>query len=373
MLSTLKNRCKWVENKREFAFVGDLYTSTAGGKIIRVRNDQYKVIAQIGDPDRCEEIWDVENCPRPLGMKFDSRGMLYVVEPYLGLYKVDVRKGRRGVTRLMSTKRKIGGKRPTFLDDLVIYEQKGKSPVVYMTDASTKWDLKYLFFSVGEHDETGRVIKFNTKTRKTKVVMKNLGFGNGLELTDDKQNILVCEFNNRRIMKLNLNKTRGSRDHPDVFRINLPGEPDNIRRSTSKKETYWVALATGRSQNQTSRYLDDYALWPKVRKAALRVTHLFGFMIEYFGRLFRQAPIIELGYKIKTGSYFYKYVCNYGMVIEMDANGKILRSFHSPDGRTTLLSEAREVVLNNTKMLYLGSYVNNYLGKLILPKPVKRK
>jgi hypothetical protein len=37
--------------------------------------------------------WDEQNCGRPLGMQFDRHGMLYVVDAYYGIYKVNVNSG----------------------------------------------------------------------------------------------------------------------------------------------------------------------------------------------------------------------------------------------------------------------------------------
>ena len=54
----------------------------------------------------------------------------------------------------------------------------------------------------------------------------------------------------------------------------------------------------------------------------------------------------------------------YGMVIEVDPEGKISRSFHDPSGRIVSISHVEEY----KGSLYFGSAFNNYIGKLDLKK-----
>lgn len=70
-------------------------------------------------------------------MRFDSKGVLYVADAYYGLHTVNVTSGK--VTRILTSKKMIGDRKPKFLDDLVINEDEN---AIYFTDASAKWDLK---------------------------------------------------------------------------------------------------------------------------------------------------------------------------------------------------------------------------------------
>ena len=141
----------------------------------------------------------------------------------------------------------------------------------------------------------------------------------------------------------------------------------SIRRGSDPyRETYWVALAMGRNDKNPSFALDLLSNWPKTRKAMLRALYFGGFIIEYMGKLISFRALTELGFKIKTGSILTHTISHYGLAVELDAEGKILQSLHSPDGRTTLLSEVREVIVGDRKVLYLGSYGNNYVGMMTL-------
>ena len=63
--------------------------------------------------------------------------MLYVADAYYGLHTVNVTTGK--VTRILTSKKMIGDRKPKFLDDLVINEDES---AIYFTDASDKWDVK---------------------------------------------------------------------------------------------------------------------------------------------------------------------------------------------------------------------------------------
>lgn len=53
----------------------------------------------------------------------------------------------------------------------------------------------------------------------------------------------------------------------------------------------------------------------------------------------------------------------YGMIVEVDESGTILRSLHDPTGQViTAISEVED----DHGTLYLGSYNGPFLGKLLL-------
>src|SRR5699024_4131719 len=110
------------------------------------------------------------------------------------LFSVDVNSGE---IKLIVDAAKIGAR---FLDDFVLLE-KANGLVIYMTDVSTRWDLHEAMFSVAEYDHTGRLLSFDTATQKLTVEYENLGFPNGLELTDDKTALLMASINDRLVYK----------------------------------------------------------------------------------------------------------------------------------------------------------------------------
>ncbi|RWS01859.1 Adipocyte plasma membrane-associated protein-like protein [Dinothrombium tinctorium] len=263
---------------------------------------------------------------------------------------------------------KVNGRASKFLDDVAVHEGGGANGgnVYYLTDASTKWPLDHIIYLTGEHDKTGRVLKYDEDTKTASVIAEGLSFPNGIELNDAKDALIVAEFSERRLVKIPLKGNKAGK--VETFIDQLPGEPDNVRRSSGQKETYWVAFFFARNSSHPALH-DILSNKPFLRKAIFRFFHALGSSLEYLGTLSNYVPLKDIGHKVKS-SYMIHLVSllsrTHGLVIEIDANGKILRSLHSPDGHTIYSSEAHEVVEGNKKVLYIGSFLNDYLGKLDL-------
>ncbi|CAN8031800.1 unnamed protein product [Ixodes persulcatus] len=330
-------------------YKGSIYTGTEGGEIYKITGDKVTLVAKLGR--KCEGLWEEEVCGRPLGMRFDKEGKLYVVDAYYGLYMVNVDTG--AAQHLLPAGTEVEGKRILFLDDLDIDDQG----VLYITEASGKWQLNKILYTVMEHEDTGRVLKFDTKTRKTTVLMKNLRLPNGVQLSQDKQSLLVCELSSRRVLRHHLGGAR--KGQTEVFADNLPGEPDNIR--PSKRGGYWVAFATGRG-NDSTNICDLVARYPLVKKATIRFVYLLGAAANYAARFYPSPALKDLGAQLENGWVLYGSYPKYGLVVELDTGGRIVRSLHSPQHKIHMLSE----VLEHEGHLYLGSYRNPFLGRVKL-------
>lgn len=71
-----------------------------------------------------------------------------------------------------------------------------------------------------------RFIRYNAATKKNEVLMRNLGFANGVKLSDDESFIIVAESVPSRINKYYLKGPKAGQQ--EVFLDGLPGTPDNI-------------------------------------------------------------------------------------------------------------------------------------------------
>lgn len=91
-------------------------------------------------------------------------------------------------------------------------------------------------FSSLEHQADGRILHLKISTKTVSVLIDKLYFPNGIQLFDDKKSLLFSECSMARIKKL----TIGSKK-VEMFANNLPGMPDNIRKSG--RGTFWVGLA----------------------------------------------------------------------------------------------------------------------------------
>ncbi len=350
-------------------FNGKIVTGADDGFIYQIDGNNLKPLVRLIENKCDNEPWNKTNCGRPLGIKFDSKGVLYVVEIDFGVFSVeDIFTNEPKVKQVFDIKETEAlGKPSKFLDDLTIDEGAGLNGghVLYMSDVSTKFDLSQLMLTVGGSD-TGRIIKYDINAKTVETIADNLLFPNGLEITDDKSAILFVEFIARQVSK---HYIRGpKKGQTEVILTAIPGEPDNIRRSASKQETYWIGVSGLRTSAKPNE-LDYYLKKPLLRKLLCRVFHLFGNGIELIGSIFNNSLIEEYGYNFKTGLIAMDFLIDdsHGTVIEIDNNGKIINSLHSPNGTISSISEAREVrISENETVLYLGSFVNHYIGKLNL-------
>ncbi|KAJ6216785.1 hypothetical protein RDWZM_007942 [Blomia tropicalis] len=346
---------------------GRVFTGLCDGRIVEVMDDHLRTVVHL-DPEQlgieqCKRWSNFGRCGRPLGLKFGSSGTLYFVDPHSGLYSLNV---DTKVLTLIADKTKLNAK---FLDDLVVIENsKTGKQRFYMSDATTKWDLYNTNSMLLEHDHTGRLISYDTETERVVIELDELSFPNGLELTDDQNALLLCSLTNRMILKYYFNgPNRGK-----VVKLteNLPGEPDNIKRSRDRtQETYWVALFMGRNQHNQHLMMDKMGKLPLVVRFLARIQRLAGFVIENIAKLSNSDFILDLAHNVKIGYFVTKDICKYGMAVEIDSNGVIINSLHSPDGQTCALSEVFELEPTETERHFLlGSAWNQYLGRLSINK-----
>ncbi|XP_074649550.1 adipocyte plasma membrane-associated protein-like isoform X2 [Tubulanus polymorphus] len=304
---------------------GKLYTGTADGKIWVLDTNEMKILAELGEPP-CGGGWHDElNCGRPLGMRFDVTGRLIVADAYKGLFSIDRDNG--DFIKLYSSKEPVDHKKPKFLNDLDITSD-GK---IYFSDSSVKWQRRDVSYLVLEGKADGRILCFDPKLNKTEVVIDNLVFPNGVQLSPKEDFLLIAETTMARIKKFYL--TGPKKGKLETFIDNLPGLPDNIRASSSGG--YWVAFAGVRRKEKFS-LLEWASTRPWFKKYLTKVV-----------------PQVLL----------FKAVPSYGLIVEINQNGKIRRSYHDPDAE--VLSSVSQVTEFN-KVLYLGSYYLPYISMVDL-------
>lgn len=368
-----------------------------------------KVVAHIGDDIGCrydQQRWRLSECGRPLGLRFDSRGNLFVLDAYHGIKRIDIRTGY--VELVCNVKSELerldgNGKESIFIDDFVIDEvendinrtDKSINHTFYISDASSKWPLEFVNHVVLDSDKSGRILKCSSSASGEGVVQvidSGLAFPNGLELTPLKDAFLVNELNERRILKYFIKGSRKGRK--EVLSVNLPGFPDNIKLSsrtlsTSAKsdkvaskhsasvdktaskderdnEAYWVALYEGFDSNHVNPLYKLVSYAPYLVQGAASAAHNLGLLIHKAGTRFHYPSLMQLGYEIKSLIIHQKIWKSYGLVIKLNSKGEIIKSLHSPAGVINHLSEVYQVKEDGKNVLYLGSYFNNYIGRLVV-------
>ena len=271
---------------------GSLYTGLQDGTIVRssVTGEDAAVFADTGG--------------RPLGMTFDDRGRLIVADAFRGLLAVRP----DGTVSILATG--ANGVLFGFADDLDI----APDGTVYMSDASTKFGYGADVHDLMEHGGRGRLVAHDPKTGSTEVVMDGLQFANGVTVAPDGAFVLVAETGAYRIRRLWLEGPLAGSN--DVFIDNLPGFPDNI--NFTDRSTVWVALPSPRLA-----VADALAPRPFLRKVVMRLPEAL-----------QPAPV------------------RHGFVVELDGDGRPLRSLQDPSGEVALVTS----VMERDRLLYLGSY-----------------
>ncbi|XP_042909345.1 adipocyte plasma membrane-associated protein [Parasteatoda tepidariorum] len=343
-----ENALHWPES---FAVLNNkIYTGLGDGRIVEVSGKKITDVTRIGSD--CAGQHEEHICGRPLGMTFNKAGLLYVADAYHGIFTVDVKTGKKN--NILPSKTVVDGL-PLFLLNNIALDEKEQA--LYISQSSTKWNLSHVIVSFMEHESSGRLLKFDLKTKGVTVLLKDLSFPNGVELTHDGSAVLVAECFKNSIFKYFIQGPK--KGTKTVLPVVFPGEPDNISRN--KRGTYWVALAGARSLEKPSLG-DNLAGKPLVRRAILYIhkvlTAPIANLMQYLPYDWAKDTAFELG----TARIIADHIVDSGAVVEFDDNGKIIKFIHSPTGKVSHLSEA----LEHNGHLYLGSWRNHYIGKLKL-------
>ncbi|MBY0587148.1 SMP-30/gluconolactonase/LRE family protein [bacterium] len=282
---------------------GRVYAGLADGRIIRLERDGTVT-------DWCHTQG------RPLGMDFDADGNLVVCDAVRGLCRIDP------AGKLTTLVPADGPVKLGFTDDCEI----AGDGVIYFSDASDKYGVGYYMEDLMEARPHGKLLAYDPKTGKTTVLLDMLYFANGVAVADDDSFVLVNETYRFRVIRYWLKGDK--KGESEVFIEHLPGYPDGI--SSSPRGTFWIALFTVR--NPTA---DALATKPWIRAQMVKL------------------PPALLPKPV-----------DYGLIIEVDSNGRTIRSMHDPSGKT--IANVTSVHEEKGK-LYLGNLLKNYVGALDLP------
>lgn len=239
---------------------GWLYAAVASGVIVRMR------------PDGSGKEVVVRTGGRPLGFDFDAEGAMLIADPMAGGHGGLLRATQLGPqARVELLTDQVDGDPIRYADGVVV-AANGK---VYFTDASRRFGAKAWggtfnasVLDIVEHQSTGRVLEYDPATRRTRILLSDLCFPNGIALSADEQHLFVSETGEYRIWKLAVDAQALSAKRPSagatLLLENLPGYPDNLMRGQHGR--IWVGLAKPRGA-----FIDDNAGRPWMRSLALRL------------------------------------------------------------------------------------------------------
>uniref|UniRef100_F6HW34 Strictosidine synthase conserved region domain-containing protein n=1 Tax=Vitis vinifera TaxID=29760 RepID=F6HW34_VITVI len=213
------------------------YTGISDGRILKWQGSKHgwKEFA-ITSPFRIPKFCDgslnpamEQVCGRPLGLKFNEATCdLYIADAYFGLLVVGQ---NGGVAKQVAISAE--GVPFRFTNALDIDQNTG---VVYFTDTSTIFQRWAYAIAMQIGDKTGRLLKYDPRTKEVTVLLRGLSFSNGVALSEDKDFVLVTETTAAKVTRywLQCQKSQLS----DTF-TQLVGCPDNIQRNIHGE--FWVA------------------------------------------------------------------------------------------------------------------------------------
>ncbi|XP_010554777.1 PREDICTED: protein STRICTOSIDINE SYNTHASE-LIKE 8-like [Tarenaya hassleriana] len=252
-------------------------------------------------------------CGRPLGVHFEKKsGDLYIADCYFGIMKVGPEGGLA-----QKVVDEADGRKFTFTNHMDIDEV---DDVIYFTDSSDTYQIRTVLEVFVTGDKTGRLIRYDMKTKETKVLMTGLGFANGVTLSKDRSFVLVAEPPAAKIHRYWLRGPKAGTH--DVF-VELPGYPDNIRRN--EKGEIWAALHC--KKTLFSRIVVNY---PAIGK----------FLVKTMKK--------ELIWFLFEGGK------PHATIVKVAENGEILENLEDSEGeRVKFMSEAYE----KDGKLWIGSFI----------------
>ncbi|MDF2231799.1 SMP-30/gluconolactonase/LRE family protein [Albimonas sp. CAU 1670] len=262
---------------------------------------------------------------RPLGFAQDRDENLIVCVGGMGVYGI---RPNREVFKVTDTTNRTWSKlnddrRLRLADDLDIAPDGS----IYFSEATiryemTSWDLDGL-----EGRGNGRLIRHDPKTGVTRTILKNLPFPNGICMAHDGRSFLFASSWLCKIYRYWIEGPRAGTH--EVFIDNLPGNPDNINRSSDGG--YWIAMVGIRTPTIDLAMAD-----PDFRR-----------------RMIREIPRDEW---LFPG-------LNNGCVVKYDDAGNAVQSLWDPGGRShSTITSMRE----HKGWLYLGGLENNRIGRVKL-------
>ena len=113
-----------------------------------------------------------------------------------------------------------------------------KDGMIYYTVSSTKYSIMSVVSnSLDASRPTGRVLQYDTKTGKNKVLLDRLAMANGIALSKNEDFLIVSESVMSKLWKIYLS---GPKEGTSESLKDMPGYVDNIKETDN--DTYLVGI-----------------------------------------------------------------------------------------------------------------------------------
>ncbi|XP_078437165.1 protein STRICTOSIDINE SYNTHASE-LIKE 3-like [Wolffia australiana] len=303
------------------------YTGVADGRVVFWDGHNWSTFAYTS-PNRSDDCgWKASVlgylkhehvCGRPLGLRFHrGTGELYIADAYLGLLKVGP---GGGLAETLATEAE--GVPFKFTNDLDV-DSHGN---VYFTDTSTNYQRRHFLQLVTTSEPTGRLLKYDPRTKETTVLVRDIQFANGVSLNEDESFVAFCEGSRGRLSRYWL---KGNKAGKTETVVNLPGIPDNVR--INDEGDFWVAIHSRRYL-----YARILARHPRLRKFIMKlpIPAKYHYLLSIGGRL-------------------------HAMAIKLSPEGRVLQVLEDRTGKVVrLISEVEE----KDGKLWLGSVLMSFIA-----------
>ncbi|CAG7827724.1 unnamed protein product [Allacma fusca] len=324
-----------------------LYTAVVGGEVLEI--EELKEGARVRKIGRTGEPCAEENiaCGLPLGIRLDARGNLVIIDAYQGIVGVNPKSGAR--LSYFSRSDPIEGVPPKIPNDL----DTAKDGTIYWSDFSSNFEahefaLKYM------GDNSGRLIKFDPKTKKNTVLISGLFGPNGIQLSEKEDYVLVNEAIKSRTLRYYLKGPKAGTF--DVFLDGIPGVPDNIR--PNGRGGYFIAMRFERSS--AVEYLGPL---PQLRKLLFRLQWfaLTGLSIVERTHIFDKDRMNLLKHYVENFGTM-GFDDSKGSVLELDGNGNILAWYKTKTSKMFGITQ----VTAGKSYAYFNSIADDKIWKMSL-------
>lgn len=351
---------------------GKLYTGLKDGRVVEIDISQqvnltYRTIVPSFNNDTkavnesCGAgiVHRMSICGRPLGMRFDSRGRLVVVDAVFGLHRINVNTGQ--VEKLIDFPPELAG----FYNDLVIDPEDDE--VIYVSLPSRKWSGPRSFWSLMEHESSGIVVGVSIREKRVVPIVKDIYFSNGVEMSSDGRWLLISQLVNFEILKVRMSEVRTLMStsnpslnqtlQPEPFAVNLPGEPDNIREY---RGNVYVGFVTVRL-NGTYTAGDWLSNWPLIRRLVGRISYIKSTIFTGIYNYLLPFEFMEkFAHSFTSGSFLFCIPKKTAVLVLDGRTGQYKGILGSDQFAAT--SEA--IFDSATGDMYHGSFANAWIGRL---------
>ncbi|XP_066599172.1 adipocyte plasma membrane-associated protein Hemomucin-like [Prorops nasuta] len=327
------------------SYNGELYSGIHGGYVIKITENDIVPIVKFGK--QCDGYWQEDKCGRPLGLKFNKNGDLYVIDAYHGVFQVDVKQSK--YQQIIDISKPIEGKVPKTPNSLDI----ANNGDIYWTDSSSDFKL-YDGVYTSLADPSGRLIRYNAAKKTNEVLLKNLAFANGVILSNDESFLLVSETFGSRVRKYHL-KGPGAGEST-IFAQGLPGLPDNIH--SDGEGGFLVSLVAYADLNHPI-LTQTLMPHPLIRKMLVRLLWLIELPMKYFHEAYPNVFAEKFIHAMGSFEAFSFMSNNMPLIIRFGRNGNVIETAYGSNDNLTSVSSA--FIHNN--YVYFGSPYAEYIAR----------